>query len=109
LNLFARFQLARAYAAARLQAAAHQQLAGHAHIAVHDQRAGIDEVVGLQVLELQHAVGGAEVLQQPACIFHAAGGHLGVHGPGSRRRPGCCAQTSDNPWHRDFCRARNFE
>jgi hypothetical protein len=28
LNFFARFQLARAYAAARLQAAAHQQLAG---------------------------------------------------------------------------------
>jgi hypothetical protein len=47
---------------------------------MHDQRAGIDQVVGLQVLELQHAVGGAEVLQQPACIFHAAGGHLGVHG-----------------------------
>jgi hypothetical protein len=39
---------------------------------MHDQGAGIDEVVGLQVLELQHAVGGAEVLQQPACIFHAA-------------------------------------
>ena len=79
LYVFTHLQLAGADAGARLQAAAHQQLAGHAHIAMHDQRAGEDEVVGFQVIELQHGVGAAKVLQQPACIVHATGGHLRIH------------------------------
>ena len=46
----------------------------HAHL----QRAGEDDGVGVERVQLQHGVGRAELVQQPAGVTHAPVGHQGI-------------------------------
>ena len=54
------------------------QQAADLDIALDLQAAREHDGIGLQVLQGQHRVGGAELLQQPAGVLHPAGLHQGV-------------------------------
>jgi len=75
VDVGAGFKPCRAHARAGLQLAAHAQHPGHAHIARNEDAAGKDQRLGLEVLEMQFGICGAELRQQPARIVDAAVAH----------------------------------
>ena len=78
MQVLAGLDAARVDAGAGLQRAAHGQQAGHAQLAMHDDAAREHQGIGLQVIDLQHGIGGAELVHEPARVLDAAIAHQGV-------------------------------